>query len=278
MIPCYKVGPPLGSTDHLILSAGSLHGITENSTFEIFQSDSIHPNPKDRLAVLTATKVKGHVSHLLLTPSHSSLFDSPHNEPVYWFARLRKASGPPALNIHCNNSCVLDSILTESSESEVAVAVDIAENPDEADLCLTVEKNYVSFHVGERLSTNIGFPSQFSPYDPCPVNYIADIRNFINRFAHFIFQLTSGSLDPMKDFARIELNKLRRVRRKFDRDSDVELRKVKNAGLAEVVLSQDRYGFTIHNNHDVNLHVYLLYFDASTLAIGMLCGMLLSIS
>ncbi|SJL08001.1 uncharacterized protein ARMOST_11360 [Armillaria ostoyae] len=80
MIPCYKVGPPLRSTDHLTLSAGSLHGITKNSTFEIFKSDLIHQNLEDLLAILTVTEVQDHVSQLLLTPSHSSLFDLLHNE------------------------------------------------------------------------------------------------------------------------------------------------------------------------------------------------------
>ncbi|KAK0475329.1 caspase domain-containing protein [Armillaria luteobubalina] len=267
MIPCYSPLPP---TNHLILSAGSLHGITKGSTFEIFKSDSIYPNSKDHLAVLTVTKVQDHVSHLLLTPPQSSLFRSTLNESVCWYGRLRKASGPPTLNIYCDDSCVLDSILTGSSESEVTVAVAIVENSVEADLRLTVENGHVFFHIGGRLSTNIEFPSQFSPYSPCPINYIADIRTFINRFAHFIFQLTSEpclTLGPMKDCVRIEMNKLRRIGRQFDRGSDVVLRKVKNGGLAEVGPSEDRYGFTIYNNYDDDLHVYLLYFDASTLAI-----------
>ncbi len=213
MIPC----SPLPSTGRLIMSAGSLHGITNDSTFEIFKSDSSHPNLKDILATLRVTEVQDHISHLLITPPHSSMFNSPHNERLYWYARLRKVSGPPALNIYCNDLCILDSIRTENSEFGITVAHDVAENSDNADLCLMVEKNDVSFHVGKRLRAEIEFPSQFSPYSPCPVTSLADIQNFINRFAHFIFHLSPGGLGSMKEFARIELNKLQAVRRgKFD--------------------------------------------------------------
>ncbi len=103
MIHCYKVE---SETDHLILSAGSLHGITQNSTFEIFKPDSIHQDKTNPLAVLTVTQVQDHVSHLLLTPPYSSLFDLPHNERRYWHAQLEKASGPPELNVYCNDSRV----------------------------------------------------------------------------------------------------------------------------------------------------------------------------
>ncbi len=127
------------------MSTGSLHGITKDSTFEIFKSDSSHPNLKDILATLRVTDVQDHVSHLLITPPHASLFDSPHNERLYWYARLRKASGPPVLNIYCNDSCVLDSILTETSESGIMVALDVAKNSDKADLCLMVEKTMLPF-------------------------------------------------------------------------------------------------------------------------------------
>ncbi len=172
MIRCYKVGSPLPSTDHLILSARSLHGITKNSTFEIFKPDSIHPKMMDLLAVLTVTQVQDHISHLLLTPPYSSLFNSPQR---YWHARLKKVSGPPELNIYCNNSHVLNTILRENSESRITAALDVTTDPDDADLCLMVEKNDVIFHVGKRLRTKIEVPSQFPPYSPCPINSMADI-------------------------------------------------------------------------------------------------------
>ncbi len=78
----------------------------------------------------------------------------------------------------------------------------------------------------------------------------------------------------MEEFPHIELNKLQSVGRgNFERGNEVVLRRVKNGELAELVLSEDHYGFTIHNNCKIDLHVYLLYFDASMLAIGMLYGM-----
>ncbi|KAK0221379.1 hypothetical protein IW262DRAFT_894714 [Armillaria fumosa] len=265
LIPC----SPSHSTNHLIMFAGSLHGITKDSAFDIFKSDSSRPDLQDVLATLRVTEVQSHVSHLLITPPLTSLFDSPHSKRQYWYARLKKASGPPVLNIYCDDSGILERICTENSESRITVAFDVTENPDEADLCLIVEENDVSFRIGKRLRADIEFPSQFSPYSPFPVNHIADIRNFINRFAHFIFHLMPGGLGPMTDFVCFEMNKLGRNGRNFYRDSVVVLRKVKNGGLAEVVLSEDRYGFTIHNNYDDDLHVYLLYFDASTLEIDI---------
>ncbi len=82
----------------------------------------------------------------------------------------------------------------------------------------------------------------------------------------------------MEQFPCVELNKLQSARRgkKLEPGSEVVLKEVENGELAELVLSEDHYGFTIYNNCNVDLHVYLLYFDTSTLAIGMLCGMVLS--
>ncbi len=78
------------------------------------------------------------------------------------------------------------------------------------------------------------------------------------------------------EFPCVKLNKLQGARRGKKPGDEVRLREVENGELAELVLSEDCYGFTIHNNCNIDLHVYLLYFDASTLSIGMLYGMVLS--
>ncbi len=53
----------------------------------------------------------------------------------------------------------------------------------------------------------------------------------------------------------------------IDGDGRTEIVRVLDTSLD--VDDQDHYGFTIHQNHNINLYVYLVYFDASKSDIGM---------
>ncbi|SJL08002.1 uncharacterized protein ARMOST_11361 [Armillaria ostoyae] len=269
MILCYKEeAGQLWSSD-LVLYAGSLHGITENSIFEIFKSDSHIPYLKDVLATSKVTEVQAHISRLAHL-SDSAFFDS-NSEQRYWYARLQQAVGPPQLNTFCDDKGVLDQILDENAESRLAASVTRAKNPDEADLCLMVEERNVRFNRGKRFNTRTGF-SHFPHHPPCPIDSVADIRNFIDRYAHFTSHLTMKSQAAVEKFVRIEMNKLHRVGNDLQPKSKVALTKGENGELvAEVIVDmslplkgRDAYGFTIYGcNDNLSLYVYLLYFDAS---------------
>ncbi|PBK84254.1 hypothetical protein ARMGADRAFT_615488 [Armillaria gallica] len=266
MILCYQ-GSPWPSD--LVLRAGSLHGITVGSTFEIFRSPFPHPNIQDLVATLTVTDVNQSISQLHLTSSNSFTL----NSGSFWYARLRKAFDTSPLHIYCDDQGTLDLILADTSESLLTAHVIPVEDPDDADICLTVEANIVHFNQGKRAGTRIEFSSYFPPYSPCQVHSIPDIRDFINRYAHFTSRLIIKSPVATTDFVAIEMNKLR-----FDedegevkKDSQVTLTTVKDGELFEIVVDTaqypDPYGFTICHNGGVDLYAYLLYFDASKLTI-----------
>ncbi|KAK0187614.1 hypothetical protein F5146DRAFT_1141058 [Armillaria mellea] len=251
-IPCYR-----GSDwpDNLILQAGSLHGITVGSTFEIFRSPFSHPNINNHVAILMVTEVKQSISRLLPTSSKST--GSALNSG-FWYARLRKASN--------------DFPFFESTLMAHAVCI---KNPDDVDICLTVKGNMVHFNQGKRASGRIKFSSYFPPYSPCPVLAMPDIQNFINHYAHFTSCLVIKSPHATMDFVTITMNKLRTPRKGIpEADGKVGLATVKDGELFEITINtsmkyRDCYGFTIIHKGGVDLYTYLLYFDASKLTIGM---------
>ncbi|KAK0202204.1 hypothetical protein DFS33DRAFT_1061251 [Desarmillaria ectypa] len=261
MIPCRK--GDMGRD--LVLHAGLLHGIKKDSIFEIFDSDS--HNPKF-LARSTVTKVEDAVSYLTPTPSDSNVFTL-NTERSPWYARLWKAFGPP-LNTYCNNPGVLDRILADSNESRLIACVIRVESPDDADLCLKVDAKVVCFDRGKRVNVFLSF---FPRYSSCPVHAQTDIRDFLNRYAHFTSHLTRQSLFSIEDFVRIEMKKVVKDGPSQWRalEGEVALKKVGNSDLVEVVVDtslplEDRrnlYGFTIYNKRGTDLYVNVLYFDAS---------------
>ncbi|PBL03172.1 hypothetical protein ARMGADRAFT_1069725 [Armillaria gallica] len=266
MILCrHESGEP-----RLVLHAGLLHGITVGSTFEIFRtdlSDSQHP-----LASATVKKVETFISTLV--PSDPTFLTSNKNRRV-WYARLQKASGAN-FGAYCNDSNFLARILSEDSESRITVPVVAAETPDDADLCLTVKDEVVFFDRGNKIrlfSPNIGFASRFPRASQS--NNIAHVRSVINHFARFIAQITIPSPLPIEKFVSIEMNELQRVGRSLTPVGDNLLSAMEEGKTIEFVVDTSlpwnrspSYGFTIRNISDVDLYVYLFYFDATSFEIG----------
>ncbi|PBK63111.1 hypothetical protein ARMSODRAFT_980290 [Armillaria solidipes] len=268
-ILCYQGNAESSWPSDLVLHAGSLHGVTVGSTFEIFRLASPHPNVEDLLTTLTVTEVKQSISRLQLTSSDSTVFTL--GSGPFWYARLRKAFDSSPLHIYCDDQGTLDLILADTPESWLTAHVIPVNNPDDADICLTVKANFVHFSQGKRAGTRIEFSSYFPPYSPCPVHAMPDIQDFINRYAHFTSRLTIKSLPSTTDFVTIAMNKLRPDEGGVKVDSEVTLTTVKDGGLFEIVVDtaqyRDPYGFTIRHNGGVDLYAYLLYFDASKLTI-----------
>ncbi|PBK84253.1 hypothetical protein ARMGADRAFT_974392 [Armillaria gallica] len=270
MILCYHGNRGSPWRSDLVLQAGLLHGITTDSTFEIFESSFPHPNIQGPITTLTVKEVKPSISRLELPSSDPTLF--PLNSGSFWYARLRKTFDNSPLHIYCNDQGTLDLILVDTPESWLTAHVIPVEDPDDADICLTVEASIVHFRAGARIE----FSSYFPPYSPYPVHAMPDIRDFINRYAHFTSRLIIKSPAATTDFVDIEMNKLR-----FDadegeikKDSQVTLTTVEDDELFEIVVDKsipahyrDPYGFTIRRNGSVDLYAYLLYFNVSKLTI-----------
>ncbi|KAK0445831.1 caspase domain-containing protein [Armillaria borealis] len=274
MIPCSRgeVGSPWPSD--LVLHAGSLHGITVDSTFEIFRSASRYPNAKYLLATLKVKEVKKSIS--CFTPFDTAVFASQSEPNLLWFARLRKAASVK-LSIYCNDPDVRCRILADDFESRLMVDVIDAENAHAADLCLTVEEQNVRFSQGKSASGKIPrLSSQDPTQSPFTIHSLAEIRAFINRYALFTPRLNVKSPGPIEKFVHIEMNKL-------VQDDDCCWKSKcevvpENSELAEFAVDisrskkfSDPYGFTVHNKCGADLYTYLLYFDASTCEIGTFC-------
>ncbi|KAK0500063.1 caspase domain-containing protein [Armillaria luteobubalina] len=254
----------------LVLHAGLLHGITIGSTFEIFRtdlSDFQHP-----LASATVRKVEAFTSRL--GPLDPTFLTSNKNRRV-WYARLQKASGAD-FRAYCNDSAFLTRILTEDSEPRIAVPVVAAETHDDADLCLTVKDEVVFFDRGNKIhlfSPNIGFASRFPRVSQ--TNNIAHIRSVINHFARFVAQITIPSPLPIDKFVSIEMKELQRVGRgSLNPVGDNLLSAMEEGKTIEFVVDTSlpwnrspSYGFTIRNISDMDLYVYLFYFDATSFEI-----------
>ncbi|KAG7451529.1 uncharacterized protein BT62DRAFT_991060 [Guyanagaster necrorhizus] len=254
---------------HLMLHAGLLHGITVGSTFEIFRTDL--SELQHSLTTATVDKVETFIS--LLVPQDPAFLTSSKNRRV-WYARLLKASGAH-FGTYCNDSNFLTQILSKDCEPRITVPVIAVRTPDEADLCLRVKDEVVFFDRGNRIdlfSPSIGFASRFPRASQ--VNNIAHIRSIISRFARFTTQLTLQSPLPVAQFISIEINKLERIGHSLTPVGDNLLSDIEDEKPIEFVVDpslpwnrRPSYAFTIRNVSDIDLYVYLFYFDATSFEI-----------
>ncbi|PBL03060.1 hypothetical protein ARMGADRAFT_1003870 [Armillaria gallica] len=262
---------------HFVLHAGTPHGITVGSTFEIFRTDL--PSLQYPLAIATVSKVEEFTS-LLVPPDHAFLHANKNR--LVWYARLLKGSGP-SFDIYCNDSNLLTRIIKADCEPRFTVPVAAVRTPDKAHLCLTVKDRSVSFERGEKvnlLSPSIGFPSRFPHVSE--VGDTASIRTIISRFAHFTAQLSITGPLRVTDLVSIEMKKLQRNGLSLTPVGE-NLLPVINDNMhndnkpveffVDKSLPQNqhpRYGFTIRNNSDIDLYVYLFFFDGTSFAIDAL--------
>ncbi len=168
-------------------------------------------------------------------------------------------------------------ILGEDQEVKFTVPVCTTEAPDQADLCLVLERRTVYFERGRRSSLFdpcVGFSTRLSYH--CTIDDVPGIRRIIDHYVHFISHLMMGSPFPMVDFASVEMKRLVHVGRSNLRpDGENLLSAVENGNYIQIDVDTSlppnqhpSYGFTIQNKSDADLYAYLFYFDASTLEIG----------
>ncbi|KAK0194258.1 caspase domain-containing protein [Armillaria mellea] len=250
--------------DHLVLSAGSLQGITVGSTFAIYGTDLSDPHYQLATAVVNA--VEPFFSYL---HPDKDFFTTCKDHPV-WYARLDKASGSN-LAIHCNSSDFLHNLLTEDCEPRLTVPAIATESQPEADLCLTVKDSTIYFDRGDKnplVSASMGFPSRFSSV--VDIKDITRIRRVIDRYGQFNSHLTrSGSL-PISDYISIEMHELKTDKGRLSPAGDNIIPDGEEKPVEFVIdpsFQEKCYGFTIRNTSAFALYAYLFYFDASALAI-----------
>ncbi|PBL03185.1 hypothetical protein ARMGADRAFT_978124 [Armillaria gallica] len=258
----------------LTLYAGSLHGITLGSTFHIYRTDQV----SDSVAFMTSvavTHVGSFASRLDLQVRNPDLF-SQH----VWYAQLVTLSGSN-FTINCNNSSFLTRVLGSNSRPELLLTVGEVTSPGEADLCLTVEEmggeDLVFFDRGGRKqflsAKSTGLPSRL-PNIYSKINDIPRLRNIINHYAHFTSHLDTSNLHPLTKFVSITMTKLDGGKQPIGPNllSGEENEPIQISVDKALRKSPHCYGFTINSISDVDLYVYLFYFDASTLEIDAWYG------
>ncbi|KAK0236293.1 caspase domain-containing protein [Armillaria nabsnona] len=265
----YEVGQTF-----LTLQAGSLLGITCDSIFHIYNTES----GSGPYTTAVAKPVGTYISHLI--PSTPDFFSQPSQPRVRWYyAQLVTLSGFNFAT-YCNDPNLLPTVLGDNRGPEFLLAVSTVLNPNDADLCLTVkeEKGHkmVFFDWGNQnrllSAEKTGLPSRSSRcrYD-LSSDGISRIRNIINRYAHFTSHLDTLNLFPLTKFVSIEMKQLDENKQKMTGPDLLNGRDNEPIHITvDMFLLEDKrpcYGFAIHNISEVGLYVYLLYFDPSTLQI-----------
>ncbi|PBK81397.1 hypothetical protein ARMGADRAFT_1068548 [Armillaria gallica] len=263
----------------LRLMSGTLHGTTKGSEFKIYRTDlasDIEP-----LATASVDEVHdAFISYLTISSPNEHIFTRDGNDHL-WYARLTKAANTK-FAVSCNDPNFLIRIQTETCATELMVTVDLASTRDKASLLLKVEKGAVSFerHGRERdllLSAAEGFP--WSIHHTVSVDDIAAIRQIINHYSHFTYHLTRGGGERINKFISVEmrsnlagLTSVITDSTKISHASEAVEPVQVDVDMSSEVEDRTSYGFIVHNvwKEVRNLYVYLLYFDASTLQIGMI--------
>ncbi|KAK0217458.1 hypothetical protein EDD85DRAFT_961868 [Armillaria nabsnona] len=263
-IPCHHEK----DRPYFTLYAGSDHGITAGSVFEIYRTDLT--DKQSPLTTATVERVEACVS--FLKPVDQTIFII-HKSRRIWYARSVDSLGL-GFTIYCNNRNFLAHILDEGVGLGLVDPPSYVSDPRLADLCLTVDGRVVFYDLGDSVgvfSHSVDFSPRFS--HASNVDAIAEIRNIIAYYAHFISGILMPSLLPVTKLVSIGMKKIGpsgegnlpvgedpppNVARRF-------------AGLSpSPEIQERRYGFTIHNTSDVPLYVSSLVFDTNNLSITTL--------
>ncbi|PBL03058.1 hypothetical protein ARMGADRAFT_1069624 [Armillaria gallica] len=252
--------------DRLVLHAGTLHGITVGSTFEIFRTDL--PDLHHPLAIATVSKVEAFTS--LLVALDRTFLHADEDRHI-WYARLPQDSSANVWT-HCKDSNLLTRIIKADCEPRFTVPIAAVQTRDEAHLCLTMKDRSASFEQGNKINPSIGFPSRFPHvYE---VGDTARIRTIISRFAHFTAQLSIPSPLRVTDLISIEMKKLQRDGPSLTPVGENLLPVIGDNKPIEFFVDESlplnqhpRYGFTVRNKSDIDLYVYLFFFDGTSFAI-----------
>ncbi len=217
-----------------------------------------------------------------------------HGDVHPWYARLTKAADAK-LAVYCKDSKFLTRVVkTDACGTKLIGAIDPVLTKGKASLILTVQGNTVSFdrHGEEKNplfnggSLVKGFPWKIPR--AARADEIADVRKIINYYAHFSYHLTRKSPDHINKFVSIKMIKLVGAGSNYKPASE-DMLQCTAGGVSKPVqvevdsesgVSDAPYGFIIHDVCKVyeHLYVYLLYFDASTLQIGMVGFILLPVT
>ncbi|KAK0192632.1 caspase domain-containing protein [Armillaria mellea] len=256
---------------YLILEAGHALGVTKGSIYQLYRTD-LPESESLPLGTAVVEEVETECTSQL-RPHDSEFFVTQKDIPNFWYARL---------------------IINENA-MQLTVPVAHTNNRQEADLCLEVEGDNVTFDRGGGNSYFNGDKASFEPMKDnnlfssmessrisgvnSTVDDIVQTQRIINHYANFTYHLTVKSPYAIDIFdAAITMHKLRRSRTprgapqpirgsedalRFDDGKLVRI----DVDMSLPLTKRPSYGLTIKNNGDRHLYACLFYFDASTLDI-----------
>ncbi|PBK67529.1 hypothetical protein ARMSODRAFT_313442 [Armillaria solidipes] len=279
---------------YLILEAGHALGITKGSIYQLYRTD-LPESESESLPLGTAVVEKVETEYTSHLRPHDSEFFVTHKDiPNFWYARLAKTSRQSLL-IYCDDlhSSFLEKVIS-GNPTQLTVPVARTNNRQEADLCLEVKGDNVTFDRGGGNSYFNGNKASFEPMkdnnlfrsmEPprisavkSTVDNITQTQRIINHYANFTYHLTVQSLHAIDIFgAAVTMHELQRVpvertlqpivgsedALRFDNGNLVEI----DVDMSLPLEKRPCYGLTIKNNGAHHLYACLFYFDASTLDI-----------
>ncbi|KAK0220089.1 caspase domain-containing protein [Armillaria fumosa] len=278
---------------YLILEAGKTLGITKGSIYQLYRTD-LPESESPPMGTAVVKKVETECTSQLC-PHDSEFFVTHGNIPNFWYARLVKASRQSLL-IYCDDSHsnLLEKVINRNP-TRLTVPVARTNNRQEADLCLEVNGDNVTFDRGrgnsyfnddktsfESMKDNNLFRSMESPRISdvkSTVNDIAQTQRIINQYANFTYHLTVQSPYTISEIfnAAVTMHELRRRTPRGPlrpipgsenalRFDDGKLVRI-DVDMSLPIAKRPNYGLTLKNNGDRDLYACLFYFDASTLDI-----------
>lgn len=275
---------------YLILEAGKTLGVTKGLIYQLYRTD-FHESESPPLGTAVVREVETECTSQLC-PHDSEFFVTRGDIPNFWYARLVKASRRSLL-IYCDDShsSFLEKVIN-GNPTQLTVSVARTNNRQEADLCLKVEGDNVTFDRGRNsyfkddkvsfklMKDNNLFGSMDSPRISkvtSTVNDIAQTQRIINHYANFTYHLTVKSPYTISEIfdTSVTMHKLRGRTPRTLRPilssqnalDDEELVRIEVDTPLPSTTTPSYYGFTLKNNGDRNLYACLFYFDASTLEI-----------
>ncbi|KAK0469385.1 caspase domain-containing protein [Desarmillaria tabescens] len=267
----------------LSLGAGDVLGITPGSKYQICSTDLLGA-PSLGIAVVEAVTSE---SSSFLTPSDPQFFTNNKDFRV-GYARLANAVRPNLL-AYGQDLRFLEAVLGGDNQAPFDIPVIITSKENEADLCILVERDSVSFRRGQAnsyyrkdgrsfhlMKGNSLFTLMEPRLTPGHTSEIgkdvAQVRQIITLYANFTYHITNKSRHPITRFASIQMHELQHNGpnlNKFGENliPDLDKKLVKVPVDMSLPNCNPYYGFTIKNLYGINLYAYLFYFDPSTLDI-----------
>lgn len=256
-----------GTKSHFI-KVGKAHGITESSTFDVLDSNSIKIGSLVVKQAFHYHSIVEFTDSVVVVPSpnlHSPIAIQSGNDIHPHQVRLYVTP-----NQRFQASCKHIRSLVEDVKHDVNVC--LVDQQDQADLEVSMGQNTMRFWLVEKKAMQHGFRNQFPRIDALNLDKITSFLNDTSRYLWELYRTNDDGNSTLMDDVDVSFYPLKEKSIAFaDSDVRMELMPVNDQDLCkngeiDIVLEPDVfYGIKITNNSDRALFPQLLYFDCRNL-------------